>query len=115
MMHADYDGAQETGCFVTSSNETLLGIATANSISNRSQPAPLRPRFVRKSPGTAFVLSAARFGNERVRFGKKFLRIPIVPDSARFYAAELKELFWSGEIRNTLRLGLLPCWQMLPP
>ena len=59
-------------------------------------------------PLPLFVLSAARFGNEKVRFGKKFLRIPIVPHSARFYAAELRELFWNGEIRNTLRLGLLP-------
>jgi hypothetical protein len=59
-------------------------------------------------PLPAFLLAAARFGNEKVRFGKEFLRIPIVPHSAGFYAAELKELFWSGEIRNTLRLGLLP-------
>jgi len=59
-------------------------------------------------PLPAFLLAAARFGNEKVRFGKKFLRIPIVPHSARLYTAELKELFWSGEIRNTLRLGLLP-------
>lgn len=59
-------------------------------------------------PLPLFLLSEARFGSEKVRFAKKFLRIPIVPDSARFYTAELKELFWSGEIRNTLRLGLLP-------
>lgn len=59
-------------------------------------------------PLPAFLLSAARFGNEKVRFAKTFLRIPIVPESARFYTAELKELFWSGEICNTLRLGLLP-------
>ncbi len=59
-------------------------------------------------PLPLFLLSAARFGSEKVRFAKKFLRIPIVPDSARFYTAELKELFWSGEIRNSLRLGLLP-------
>lgn len=59
-------------------------------------------------PLPAFLLAAARFGNEKVRFAQKFLRIPIVPDSARFYTAELTELFCSGEIRNTLRLGLLP-------
>lgn len=59
-------------------------------------------------PLPAVLISAARFGNEKVRFAKDFLRIPIIPDSARFYGAELKELFWSGEIRNTLRLGLLP-------
>ena len=59
-------------------------------------------------PLPSFLLADARFGKEKVRFGKQFLRIPIVPDSARFYTAELKELFWSGEIRDTLRLGLLP-------
>jgi hypothetical protein len=59
-------------------------------------------------PLPAFLLAAAHFGNEKVRFAKKFLRIPIVPHSARFYTAELRELFWSGEIGNTLRLGLLP-------
>jgi Uncharacterised nucleotidyltransferase len=69
--------------------------------------------YVRKYRGNGvplpeFLLAAARFGNEKVRFGKRFLRIPILPHSARFYAAELKELFWNGELRNTLRLGLLP-------
>jgi hypothetical protein len=59
-------------------------------------------------PLPAFLQAEARFGNEKVRFEKQFLRIPIVPHSASFYTAELKELFWSGEIRNTLRLGLLP-------
>lgn len=32
----------------------------------------------------------------------------LFPDSARFYTAELKELLWKGEFRNTLRIGLLP-------
>jgi hypothetical protein len=59
-------------------------------------------------PLPAFLLAAAHFGNEKVWFGKKFLRIPILPHSARLYTTELRELFWSGEIRNTLRLGLLP-------
>jgi hypothetical protein len=56
----------------------------------------------------SFVLAAARFGNEKVRFAKKFLRIPIVPQSATLYATELKELLSNGEFQNTLRLGLLP-------
>jgi hypothetical protein len=62
----------------------------------------------KEAPLPEFLLAAARFGNEKVRFGKEFLRIPIVPHSAGFYAAELKELLWSGEIADTLRLGLLP-------
>jgi hypothetical protein len=56
----------------------------------------------------SFVLAAARFGNEKVQFAEKFLRIPILPYSAGFYTAVLKELLWKGEFRNTLRLGLLP-------
>lgn len=56
----------------------------------------------------SFLLSAAHFGSEKVHYAKKFLRIPIVPHSARLYAGELKELLWNGEFQNTLRLGLLP-------
>ncbi|HLV89297.1 MAG TPA: nucleotidyltransferase family protein [Candidatus Sulfotelmatobacter sp.] len=56
----------------------------------------------------ASLKAAAQFGGEKIRFGKQFLRIPIVPHSARLYAAELKELLWSGELENSLRLGLLP-------
>jgi len=56
----------------------------------------------------AFLLNAAHFGSEQIFFRDKFLRIPIVPHSAKFYASEIKELLWSGEIRSTLRLGLLP-------
>jgi hypothetical protein len=56
----------------------------------------------------SFLITAARFGGEKVRFAKKFLRIPIVPHSARLYTGELAELLWNGEIRSTLRLGLLP-------
>ena len=59
-------------------------------------------------PLPTFLTSAARFGGEKVSFAKNFLRIPIVPHSAQLYIAELKELLWSGEIRNTCRLGLLP-------
>jgi hypothetical protein len=59
-------------------------------------------------PLPSFVVAASCFGNEEVRFGKKFLRIPIVPHSARLYASELKELLWNGEVQSTLRLGLLP-------
>jgi hypothetical protein len=54
------------------------------------------------------VTSAARFGGEEIVFRRNFLRIPLVPHSAKLYASELTRLLLNGEIRNTLRLSLLP-------
>jgi hypothetical protein len=54
------------------------------------------------------VTRAARFGNARLTFRRKFLRIPIFPHAATFYLSEWKKLLFSGEIENTLRLSLLP-------
>jgi hypothetical protein len=55
------------------------------------------------------VTTAARFSSDQVSFSKKFLRIPILPHSVGLYATELKRLMLNGELRNTLRLSLLPC------
>jgi hypothetical protein len=55
------------------------------------------------------VTMAARFGSDQVSFSKQFLRIPILPHSVSLYATELKRLMLNGELRNTLRLSLLPC------
>ncbi|MGH9497959.1 MAG: hypothetical protein ACRD3L_02345 [Terriglobales bacterium] len=55
------------------------------------------------------VRSAARFGAEQVHFGKGFLRIPILPHSARLYASEWTTLMLNGQLRSTARLSLLPC------
>jgi hypothetical protein len=54
------------------------------------------------------VTDAAHFGNELVQFKRKFLRIPIFPQAARFYASEWKRLLLNGDLQNTLRLSLLP-------
>jgi hypothetical protein len=54
------------------------------------------------------VTSAARFGGKEIVFRRNFLRIPLVPHSAKLYASELTRLLLNGEIRNTLRLSLLP-------
>jgi hypothetical protein len=54
------------------------------------------------------VTNAARFGNELIRFRRKFLRIPIFPQAARLYASEWKRLLLNGELESTLRLSLLP-------
>ncbi len=56
----------------------------------------------------AMVTTAARFGNERMCFKRKFLRIPIFPQAARLYASEWERLLLNGELQNTLRLSLLP-------
>lgn len=56
----------------------------------------------------AWITSASRFGGDLVYYRRNWLRIPIVPHAARLYAAEWKSLFRKGEIRNTLRLSLLP-------
>jgi hypothetical protein len=56
----------------------------------------------------AWITAAARFGGDMVYYRQNWLRIPIVPHAARLYAAEWKSLFRRGEIRNALRLSLLP-------
>jgi hypothetical protein len=54
------------------------------------------------------VTDTARFGNELVRLKRNFLRVPIFPQSAGFYASEWKRLLLNGEFASTLRLSLLP-------
>jgi hypothetical protein len=55
-----------------------------------------------------FVLDAARFGGEYVYYAKSFLRVPIMPQSARLYGSQLAGIFSRGEIHNGARLSLLP-------
>jgi hypothetical protein len=59
-------------------------------------------------PLPVLVTDAARFGEEQIRFKKKFLRIPIFPQAAGLYASEWTRLLLNGEFQNTLRLSLLP-------
>lgn len=56
----------------------------------------------------ASVTRSAQFGNASVTFAQNFLRIPIFPEAAGFYAKEWTALLRHGELRNTLRLSLLP-------
>jgi hypothetical protein len=70
--------------------------------------------YVHKYRGRGILLptsvrSAARFGANQVRFGRGFLRIPILPHSARLYASEWTTLILHGQLRSTARLSLLPC------
>ena len=56
----------------------------------------------------SLVTSAARFGSERMFFKREFLRIPIFPQAAKLYVSEWERLLLNGELRNALRLSLLP-------
>lgn len=59
-------------------------------------------------PIPPIVAESAKFGADQIRFRRDFLRIPILPHSLSLYATELKNLLRNGEIRNSLRLSLLP-------
>jgi hypothetical protein len=56
----------------------------------------------------ALVTGSARFGVKQVYYRRDFLRVPILPHSLNLYAAELRKLVVRGELRNSLRLSLLP-------
>jgi len=59
-------------------------------------------------PLPSLVTDSAKFGVTPVRFRKDFLRVPILPHSLHLYAGELKTLLFRGQLRNSLRLSLLP-------
>lgn len=60
-------------------------------------------------PLPAVVTKTARFGTGQVFFRRDFLRLPIMPHSVNLYAKELKSFLLRGDLRNGLRLSLLPC------
>jgi len=55
-----------------------------------------------------FVVASARFGGDEVYFGRGFLRVPIVPQSAGLYGTQLTGLLCRRELNRSARLGLLP-------
>lgn len=59
-------------------------------------------------PLPALVIGTAKFGSGEVRFRNNFLRVPILPHSVNLFATELKSLLLRGDLRNSLRLSLLP-------
>jgi len=59
-------------------------------------------------PLNSLVTGSAKFGTDQVRFRRDFLRVSILPHSMNLYASELMTLLLKGELRNTLRLSLLP-------
>jgi hypothetical protein len=54
------------------------------------------------------VTGSAKFGVEKIHYRRDFLRVPILPHSLNLYASELKTLLFRGQVRNSLRLSLLP-------
>lgn len=54
------------------------------------------------------VKDGARFGGELVYFGRDFLRVPIMPQSAALYRTQLAGLLRKRELESSARLGLLP-------
>ena len=52
--------------------------------------------------------SARKITAGDIVFRGQFLRVPIVPHSIALYASELKNFFMRGELRNGLRLSLMP-------
>jgi len=69
--------------------------------------------YVRKYRGTGlelpqFVRAAARFGGDEVFYAREFLRVPIMPQSAKLYGAQLAGFVRKLEVGNSARLSLLP-------
>ncbi|HEY1985612.1 MAG TPA: hypothetical protein VGG85_09390 [Terracidiphilus sp.] len=55
-----------------------------------------------------FVLEAARFGGAEIYFNKDFLRVPIMPQSAKLYGKQLAGMMRRRELHSGARLSLLP-------
>jgi hypothetical protein len=55
-----------------------------------------------------FVLQAARFGGDAVYYAKGFIRVPIMPESAKLYGSQLVGVLRKRELHNGARLSLLP-------
>ena len=55
-----------------------------------------------------FVTQAAQFGGDAVYYGKGFVRVPIMPESAKLYGSQLVGVLRKRELHNGARLSLLP-------
>ncbi len=56
----------------------------------------------------SLVRSSAQFGGDKLHFRRDFLRVPILPESAALYAAQLTTLLRNRELISSARLSLLP-------
>jgi hypothetical protein len=69
--------------------------------------------YVKKYRGTGvelptLVTSSARFGGDSVFYARGFIRVPIMPQSAKLYGSQLAGILKKREIHNGARLSLLP-------
>ncbi|KAA6461096.1 hypothetical protein DYQ86_12615 [Acidobacteria bacterium AB60] len=55
-----------------------------------------------------FVTQAARFGGDAVYYSRGFIRVPIMPQSAKLYGSQLVGALRKRELHNGARLSLLP-------
>ncbi|HWE85135.1 MAG TPA: hypothetical protein VG267_09335 [Terracidiphilus sp.] len=55
-----------------------------------------------------WVESAARFGGDSVFYGRGFLRVPLMPQSAKLYGTQLAGILRRRELHSGARLSLLP-------
>ncbi|MGA8729377.1 MAG: hypothetical protein WB608_11560 [Terracidiphilus sp.] len=55
-----------------------------------------------------FVADSARFGGDEIYYGRGFLRVPIMPQSAGLYGAQLAGVLGRGQLHSGARLSLLP-------
>lgn len=56
----------------------------------------------------SFVDAAARFRGSEIYYGKGFLRVPILPQSARLYGSQLAGVLGRGDLDSGARLSLFP-------
>jgi len=54
------------------------------------------------------VTRSARFGGEAIYYGRGFIRVPILPQSARLYGSQLAGVLGKGQLHAGARLSLLP-------
>src|SRR5579863_6785636 len=59
-------------------------------------------------PLPEYVTAAARFRGDAIYFGREFLRVPILPQSAGLYGTQLAGTLRKFELHNGARLSLLP-------
>jgi hypothetical protein len=54
------------------------------------------------------VSESARFGGKEIYFAKDFLRVPILPHSAKLYGSQLATGIRRRQLQSSARLSLLP-------
>ena len=54
------------------------------------------------------VTRSARFGGEAIYYGRGFIRVPILPQSAKLYGSQLAGVLGKGQLHAGARLSLLP-------